>query len=63
MSRVIDPEGTNTSTVLKDLEVTVLSNEECLEKLRDATEDRARAQGVNETMINFLRSNASLLRY
>ena len=58
-----DPEGMNTSTVLKDLEVTVLSNEECLEKLRDATEDRARAQGVNETMINFLRSNASLLRY
>ena len=58
-----DPDGMNTSTVLKDLEVTVLSNEECLEKLRDATEDRARAQGVNETMINFLRSNASLLRY
>ena len=58
-----DPDGMNTSTVLKDLEVTVLSNEECLEKIRDATENRGRAQGFNQTVINSLRSNASLPRY
>ena len=58
----IDPEGTNTSTVLKDLEVTVLSNEECLEKLHELIDDVGEVKQWNQTMINQQKSSTHLQR-
>ena len=58
-----NPDGMDTSTVLKDLEVTVLSNEECLEKLHEVVDDLGSVRGFNQTIINQLKSELQLKRY
>ena len=58
-----NPDGMDTSTVLKDLEVTVLSNEECLEKLHEVVDDLGSVRGFNQTIINQLKSAFQLKRY
>ena len=56
-------EGTEgPSPVLKDLEVTVLSNEHCLEKYRDWVDDAGSVGVYNQTVVNMLKSIPQLPR-
>ena len=55
-------EGTEGSPVLKDLEVTVLSNEHCLEKYRDWVDDAGSVGAYNQTVVNMLKSIPQLPR-
>ena len=56
-------EGTELpSPVLKDLEVTVLSNEHCLEQFKKYYDDNGRVGFYNQTVVNILKSIPQLPR-
>ena len=58
-----DIEATRTSPVLKDLNVMIFSNEECIEMKKDFYERYALFDGFTETEAKKARSQARVVRY
>ena len=48
---VTTAKGTNASTVLKDLEVNVFSNEQCVEKIHELLDDMGVVNGWNDYVL------------
>ena len=47
----VTAKGTNASTVLKDLEVNVFSNEQCVEKIHELLDDMGVVNGWNDYVL------------